>query len=608
MPLPPELLMARNELSIQLAGQGNAACSVAVEKTPPWFRIDRASEVTLDAQPLALASELAALPKPFLEHLANSPAVMPFVFAHPPDTVTLQGAGVLALWFGSLADDSGVRYFTQLGELPAGNAILLLLGSERMEGIAVEPGHASVSIEANPRDRFAKVLVIHGETSDDLLAIVQELASGQLKMAGSSVQLTQAVSLPTRAPNDAPRWIHTNRVSLDNLVGRAERRTTGQKPVDVYMHLAPDYNFGVQQNMYLHLEYSVDSKVELAKPSNIAASLNGALAGSMPLVATAETHRGDIPLVDVPAAVYANTLQLQFYFVPAGAQACAPDGGGSTAQILGSSYLDLGRAVHYTQLPNLRLFAKAGFPFTRLADLSQTAVLLPPAAGPEVMGLYLDLMGYFGAQTGYPTYLVQVATSADAASLGDKDLLVLGTFRDLANSPEISSRLPLTYVDQSFNLSRRARWALMPDWLLRRDAGAWRALNGSEAISPDGLLEAITSPFAGRRSLVVIAGRDRAALPGLASALLTTMPRDGIDNTVSLWSAGNFISYPLSTASYGSGDLSWYRAFSYWLPNHLFILLLLLCVVLALLAIYVQCWLAGRIRARLNWIPPPTGT
>jgi cellulose synthase (UDP-forming) len=424
-------------------------------------------------------------------------------------------------------------------------------------------------------------------------------------MAGSSVQLTQAVSLPTRAPNDAPRWIHTNRVSLDNLVGRAERRTTGQKPVDVYMHLAPDYNFGVQQNMYLHLEYSVDSKVELAKPSNIAASLNGALAGSMPLVATPETHRGDIPLVDVPAAVYANTLQLQFYFVPAGAQACAPDGGGSTAQILGSSYLDLGRAVHYTQLPNLRLFAKAGFPFTRLADLSQTAVLLPPAAGPEVMGLYLDLMGYFGAQTGYPAFLVQVATSADAASLGDKDLLVLGTFRDLANSPEITSRLPLTYVDQSFNLSRRARWALMPDWLLRRDAGAWRALNGSETISPDGLLEAITSPFAGRRSLVVIAGRDRAALPGLASALLTTMPRDGIDNTVSLWSAGNFISYPLSTASYGSGDLSWYRAFSYWLPNHLFILLLLLCVVLALLAIYVQRWLAGRIRERLNLDPSP---
>ena len=110
----------------------------------------------------------------------------------------------------------------------------------------------------------------------------------------------------------------------------------------------------------------------------------------------------NIPLTDVPAAVYANTLQLQFYFVPAGAQHVRPDGGQSTAQILGSSYLDLGRAVHYTQLPNLRLFAKAGFPFTRLADLSETAVLLPAGSGPEVMGLYLDLMGYFGRPNRLP--------------------------------------------------------------------------------------------------------------------------------------------------------------------------------------------------------------
>jgi cellulose synthase (UDP-forming) len=599
VPLPPELLTARNELTIQLAGQGNAACATVVEKKPPWFRIDRGSEVTLNAQPLALASELSSLPQPFLEHLANSPVVLPFVFVHPPDAVILQGAGVLASWFGSLADDSGVRYFTQLGDLPTGNAVLFLQGSERMEGIAVDPAHASVSVQVNPRDRFAKLLVVYGETSNDLLAATQALTTGQLKMAGSSAPMSEPVVFATRAPNDAPRWIHTNRVSLDNLVGRAERRTNGQHPVNVYMHLAPDYNFGVQQNMYLHLAYSVDS-AELAKSSSISASLNGVPVGNMPLLGTPEAHTGDIPLIDVPAAVYANTLQLQFYFVPAGADACAPGGGRSSAQMLGSSYLDLGRAVHYTQLPNLRLFAKAGFPFTRMADLSQTAVLLPASPGPEVTGLYLDLMGYFGVQTGYPALRVQVATPADAAGLGDKDLLLLGTFADLSDIPEITTRLPLTYVDRSFNLSRRARVALMPDWLLRRNAGALQGLNGSAPISPDALLEAIESPFAGRRSLVLIAGRDRAALPALASALLTTMPRDGIDNTVSLWTTGNFISYALSTPTYGSGDLPWYRAFSYWLPHHLFVLLLLLGIVLTLLGLGVQHWLAARIRERLS--------
>jgi cellulose synthase (UDP-forming) len=304
--------------------------------------------------------------------------------------------------------------------------------------------------------------------------------------------------------------------------------------------------------------------------------------------------------VDVPAALFANTLQLQFYFVPAGADACTADSGRSSAQILSSSYMDLGGAVHYTELPNLRLFAKAGFPFTRMADLSETAVLLPAAPGPEVTALYLDLMGYFGAQTGYPTFGVQVASQADAADLPGKDLLFLGSFADLANAPEIAARLPLTYADHSFTLSRRARWALMPDWILRRDSGAWQALNGSSRIWPDGLLEGIASPFTQGRSLVVIAGRDDSALPGLASALLTTMPLDGINDTVSLWTSGNFISYPLATAAFGSGDLPWHRAFLYWLPHHLFTLLLLMVMVYALLGYWTQRWLAGLIRERLG--------
>jgi len=37
----------------------------------------------------------------------------------------------------------------------------------------------------------------------------------------------------------------------------------------------------------------------------------------------------------------------------------------------------------YTAMRNLALFANAGFPFTRYADLAETAVVLPDAAGPS---------------------------------------------------------------------------------------------------------------------------------------------------------------------------------------------------------------------------------
>ncbi len=599
VPLPAELLTGKNMLTIQLAGQANSACSVSTQKDPGWLRIDPASEVVLDAQPLALASELAALPQPFLEHLATAPVTLPIVFAHTPDATTLQTAGVLASWFGAQADDGGVRFVTQLNELPLGNGIVLLSGSEEIEGMAVSGPEPSVTLLSNPRNPYAKLLVLHGDTNEDLLAVSQALSTGQLKLKGDVVRQRGSLTFPQRTANDAPRWIHTNQVSLDSLTARGDRRNNGQKPIDIYLHLAPDYNFGVQQRMYLHLAYQVDS-TELSKSSNVVANLNGVALGSVPLQASTEPHSADFPIVDAPAAVYANTLQLQFYFVQAGADACAPATGTSNAQILSSSYVDLGGAVHYTELPNLRLFSKAGFPFTRMADLSETAVLLPPSPGPEVLSLYLDLMAYFGTQTGYPVVRVQVASMADAPTLRGKDLLVLGTFADLRDAGEINDKLPLTYVDRTFSLSQRARWALVPDWLMHRDSGAWQTLNGNLPVWPDGLLEGIASPFTRGRSVVVIAGRDRAALPWLTASLLTTMPLDGIDHSVSLFTTGRFLSYPLSTATYGSGELPWYRAFRYWLPQHLFVLMILLFVVLILLATMVHRWLAARIRLRLG--------
>ncbi|HTZ59778.1 MAG TPA: UDP-forming cellulose synthase catalytic subunit [Acidobacteriaceae bacterium] len=597
VPLPPDLLLTRNELTIQLTGQGNSACAASVEKNPPWFRIDPSSQVALEAQPLALASELSALPQPFLEHLANSPVVVPFVFVHRPDAATLQSAGVLASWFGSLADDSGVRYYTQVGGVPTGNAVVLLVGTEQIEGTSLA-NQSGVSLQANPSDPYGKVLVIHGQTSEDLLAVVQALSTGQLKMAGSSAYLNRTVALPARAPNDAPRWIHNQRVSLADLAGPADLRIKGQNPLTIYMHLSPDYNFGVQQNVFLHLAYSADP-ADLAKSSNVASRLNGVPLGSVPLLANGEEHDVDVPFLDVPAAVYANTLQIQFYFVPAGADPCAPGAANSSAQILGSSYLDLGGAVHYVELPNLNLFAKAGFPFTRMADLSETAVVLPSTPSPEVLGLYLDLMGYFGAQTGYPTTRLQVVSASDTAQMAGKDLLVLGSFVDLAGIPEITENLPLTYAGLSFTLSLRARLALTADWVTRRNSAAWQAMNDTDNLAPQGIVEGIASPFARGRSVVVIAGRNRAALPGLASALLTTMPLEGIDGTVSLWTGNSFVSYPLSTAVYGSEVLPWYRAFGYWLPHHPFVLLLLLLLALAVLGFLTQQFLAVRVRMRL---------
>jgi hypothetical protein len=66
------------------------------------------------------------------------------------------------------------------------------------------------------------------------------------------------------------------------------------------------------------------------------------------------------------------------------------------------STIDLRGYDHFMAMPNLGVFKDAGFPFTRMADLSETAVVLPDNASAEDLGAYLSLMGRFGAATGYP--------------------------------------------------------------------------------------------------------------------------------------------------------------------------------------------------------------
>jgi hypothetical protein len=78
-------------------------------------------------------------------------------------------------------------------------------------------------------------------------------------------------------------------------------------------------------------------------------------------------------------------------------------------------------------LPDLAAFANGGFPFTRLADLSQTAVILPNDAGSADYSLFLLEMGRMGASTGYPATGVTVASSDQVDQFADKDLLILGS-------------------------------------------------------------------------------------------------------------------------------------------------------------------------------------
>src|SRR5947207_2110169 len=112
--------------------------------------------------------------------------------------------------------------------------------------------------------------------------------------------------------------------------------------------------------------------------------------------------------------------------------------------ILRDSYLDLRGYPHYAPMPNLEIFANAGFPFTRYADLAETTVVLPATPTEQEIEMFVTLMGHFGRQTGFPVLRVTVA-GADTLAPGAKtDFLVIGSGDDQPGFEKLATHLPVT--------------------------------------------------------------------------------------------------------------------------------------------------------------------
>ncbi len=90
------------------------------------------------------------------------------------------------------------------------------------------------------------------------------------------------------------------------------------------------------------------------------------------------------------------------------------------------STIDFSKYYHFIAMPDLRAFANAGFPFSRMADLSQTLVVMPPKPAPAQLTTLLDALGTVGAQTGFPAINVQLTDDASKIRGKDADIMIVG--------------------------------------------------------------------------------------------------------------------------------------------------------------------------------------
>lgn len=92
------------------------------------------------------------------------------------------------------------------------------------------------------------------------------------------------------------------------------------------------------------------------------------------------------------------------------------------------STIDMSGYHHYIAMPDLSAFARSGFPYSRMADLSETVVVVPAKSGATQISTYLEMLAAISARSGYPAMGLRLSDNWGEAAKLDADLLVLGSF------------------------------------------------------------------------------------------------------------------------------------------------------------------------------------
>ena len=605
--MPAEMLVHQNELNFEFVGHYTTQCEDP-SSSALWSHVDATSTIELAGALLPLQNDLKLLPLPFYDASVNLHPVVPIVFLAQPSPKAMQAAGIIASWFGIYTDFRPVRFPVSFGSIPAGNVIVISENSAELPTSFSISGSSgpTIAMRPNPSDPYSKLLVISGDNPDDLVTAAMALTLQRDLLQGDQMRIASLRAPAPRAPDDAPRWLSTSKVThLGDIAQTGDLNADGGAPVRAYMRLPPDLFYGNQRNVSFHMSYRYNG-IPISNESSLQVYVNDGYVSSTPLPHNdrASAQLDALVPVPVPMRPFSNSLMMQFVFLLPKKGRCQDTAPSNLkGSILKDSYIDIQDIPHWAVLPNLEIFANAGYPFTRKADLSDTTVVLPDTPAADEIEMYLTMMGHFGAQTGYPVLNVSVTNNDGMKTDGQKDYLVMGTVEDQPALTRLNQALPVG-IDgsglhiqdtQGFFAQVQHAW-----WKVRSSDHVQSGQLETAGGLPDALLEGIEWPSGSSHSVVVMAVRDHAAIPNFLSVFLKNSQSSDIAQSVSVLHGSRFVSYRIGNDVYHVGSLSLWVHFHMLFSEYPWLIVLSCFLLCFLLATFIRATLRRRARARLQ--------
>ena len=525
--LNPRFFSDYNQIRLELIGHLDRDCWNP-EDPSIWVEISQASELELQKRKLRLSNDLSLLPAPFFDKRDFSPLELPVVLGRQYQLGIAQAAAMASAYFGSLAEWRGSNFPVLINELPRQHSLVLLTNDNRPDFLKDFPEVTGPSLQmiTHPHDPYVKLLLVQGRNAEDLQTAVRGLALGSSLMSGAVAQINKAIQLRPRKPYDAPNWIRTDRpVKLGELVDDLQQlQVTGRVPpaIQVPVALPPDLFTWQSRGIPMDLRYRYSPPTKDGTDSKMSFSINDQFVEAFGLTkkgVNGEKKRVRVPLLDsgfiesgdrvrIPAFRVGNKngISFQFSFSSVSEGACRTiPAGNYQAVVEADSTLDFTGFPHYLEMPDLHAFATSGFPFTRMADLSNTVVVLPESPSVAEIETLLYLTGYMGASAGYPGLALTLTDRWDKKQLADRDILLLAVNESLGANVASGEKLSLVIdaADRILQRPMRAEGKAFQGW---RNAGDQKVAE-EISVTADGGFAAIVgreSPYGGNHSLVAI--------------------------------------------------------------------------------------------------------
>ncbi|WP_377287087.1 cellulose biosynthesis cyclic di-GMP-binding regulatory protein BcsB [Raoultella ornithinolytica] len=621
--IPAALMVSSNNLSFKVNDGDAMQCQLNTRDTS-GITVLPASRFSWESQPLNISNDLSYFPRPFFDSMQMTPADIAIAYPQKSGADIFSTATLVSSWLGIQADYRGIAFNALRDRLPERHGIIIGHPGDQVGGLTLpQTDKPLLQVVDNPGNPTYKLLLIVGQNDAALRAAAWRLTRGDIAPQTASMTVDPQ-AIPLGKPYDAPRWIPTDRpVKISELLRKDQSPTVSgvwHEPLRVAFRAAPDLYLWDGETIPLQISYRFPSESWINEDKSLlSVTLNNTFLHNLPmnkqgpleklwrhLGGDARQERFTIPLA--PYLIYGdNQLSLYFNVVPKDSAPCSVLlNNNIKSRITDDSWIDLSNTRHFSLLPNLSYFVGASFPFSRLADYSQTVLLLPEQPSDTQVATLLNLAARSGNATGTALTNNRVVLGIPEGGAGlqylrDRDVLAVSALDQKTFNQSLLANSPYSPVDNQLSVRESGSWAKVQRWL----TGDWT----SASVDADRYFSSSSawrgfisyrSPWNSQRTVVVAMASNDDQLARLKSDLDSPRINAGIRGDTAVITSDNGVrSFQVSTP-FPSGQMPWYMMAIWYANQHSGLLAILGLIATSIVGLALTAMFKRHARKRLS--------